>query len=218
MDECRIPGSRPTDLTVSTLTREAQLFIHWCNRAWLEIQGMRTDWNFLYGEFSFDTVADDEDYTLSDIGVDTDFKRWGIDTFRTYLTSAGKADDQWLVHWNYYDFRDTYQFGDQVAARPMVFAVHPQTRALLLGSKPDAVYTVYGNYWKRPTILAADATEVPILDANLHYLIVYKAMMFYGLEQSASEVLARAQNGWDELYPDLEREELPEVQMGAPLG
>jgi hypothetical protein len=42
-------------------------------------------------------------------------------------------------------------------------------------------------------------------------------MQFYGLFESASEVLARGERGETALMAQLEREWLPEVSLGNPL-
>lgn len=217
MDECRIPGARPTSLDAPGLTREAALFKHWADQAWLGIQSARTDWNFLYKDFSFTTTASDEGYTPAEAGV-TDFRKWDENSFRVYLTSAGKADDQWLVPWDYHNYRDTYQFGSQTPGKPFVFAIHPRTNEILLGSVPDGVYTVYGKYWAKPSVLEADDTEVPLNNPALHMLLVYRTMEYYGYEQSAAEILSRAADGWNDLYPTMELEELPDVTYGDGFG
>ena len=111
-------------------------------------------------------------------------------------------------------FRDVYQYGPQVSSRPTVFAVHPN-KSLLLGAVPDKVYTVRGEYWKRPSTLATDATELPLDNEALHMLVVYKVMTFYGYEQSAMEFIQRGADGFRALHPQLEEDELPPVGFGG---
>lgn len=214
MDECRIPGTRPTALD-NTNTREVQLFTGWCDQAWLEIQGVHDNWNFMQGEFSFQTQAAKSTYTKAEVGL-TDHRYWLTDTFRCYRTAVGKADDMWLVEWDYPVFRDTYQFGQQVDSRPFVFTTRPRDSALIFGPQPDDIYTVYGEYRKTPSVLANDSASPSIPD-HLHMIIVYKAMIFYGYEQSAPEVIARGEVGFAKLMTMLSREELPDVTFGEPL-
>jgi hypothetical protein len=52
---------------------------------------------------------------------------------------------------------------------------------------------------------------------HLHQVIVYKAMEYYGLFESAPEVLSRARTGYSALKGQLEREQLPAVYLGNPL-
>jgi hypothetical protein len=138
------------------------------------------------------------------------------DTFRCYKTSIGKSDDMWLFEWDYSAFRDTYQFGSQVPSRPVNFTVRPRDSALILGPVPDDIYTVYGEYRKVPQVLVDD-TDEPLIKAHLQPVIIYKAMTFYGLEQSAAEVLTRGETGFMRLMTAMEREELPKVSFGNPL-
>jgi mannitol/fructose-specific phosphotransferase system IIA component len=60
-------------------------------------------------------------------------------------------------------------------------------------------------------------TDVPGIPENLHMVIVYKAMEYYGLFESAGEVLQRARVGFSSLRGQLEREQLPSVYLGNPL-
>jgi hypothetical protein len=48
-------------------------------------------------------------------------------------------------------------------------------------------------------------------------LIVYKAMQYYGLFESAPEVLSRGQQQYNALMSQLEREQLEVVHLGNPL-
>jgi hypothetical protein len=213
--ECGVSGSGPSS-TVSQ-TGEAKRLVDWINAAWLEIQGLHDTWHFMRDTFSFQTVAGTGDYTPTAAGL-SDHRYWFKDTLRTYKTALGLADEQWLIEWEYQVFRNTYRFGLQTTqqGRPVVFAEKPMDKALMLGSVPDDVYTVVGEYQKKPTQLSGD-TDTPEMPEHLHQVIVYKAMEYYGLFESAPEVLSRARTGYSALKGQLEREQLPAVYLGNPL-
>lgn len=210
--ECGVNGVGPA--SVLEQTGEAKRLVDWINDAWLEIQGLHDNWGFMREDFSFQTNASAGDYSLTDIGL-TDHRYWHRDTLRVYSTALGVVDEQWLVEWEYAPFRNTYRFGLQTTGRPVVFAVKPKGSELMFGAAPDAVYTVVGEYQRAPTALAAN-TDTPDIPTHLHMIIVYKAMEYYGLYESAGEVLARGQKQFATLLTQLEREELPEITIGGP--
>jgi hypothetical protein len=125
-------------------------------------------------------------------------------------------DEQWLVEWEYQVFRNTYRFNVQVNGRPVVFAIKPNGKAVMLGQIPDDVYLISGEYQVLPTSMTADA-DVPAMPEHLHLAIVYKAMQFYGLFEAAPEVLSKGNTEFSRLMNQLEREQLPELYLGNPL-
>lgn len=211
--ECGVNGVGPA--SVLEQTGEAKRLVDWINTAWLEIQGLHDNWGFMREDFSFQTVIGTGDYTPADAGL-TDHRYWHTDTFRTYETATGVSDEQYLIEWPYADFRNIYRYGLQTSQRPCVFAIKPNGSDILLGPKPNAVFTVAGEYQRAPTELAANA-DIPDLPTHLHMLIVYKAMEYYGLYEAASEVLSRGQAQSTKLMAQLEREELPAITLGRSL-
>lgn len=173
-------------------------------------------------DFSFQLAQGTGDYTPTGNAPTgaalSDFKKWWTDTLRVYRTSIGVGDEQWLVNWPYSVFRDTYRYNLQstLQGRPVVFAVRPRDNALMFGAIPDATYTCVGEYQIAPVALTAD-TDTPAIDTDLHEVIVYKAMLSYGIEQAAGEVIARATAKYNELLGRMRDKYLPEVRLSAPL-
>lgn len=211
--ECGVAGTGP--LSVVNQNNEAKRLVDYINDAWLEIQGLHDTWGFMREPFSFQTAPDVGDYSPGAAGL-TDFRHWHRETLRCYRTADGVADEQWLVEWEYQTFRNTYRYALQTSGRPVVFAVKPKGNDLMFGSIPDGVYTVDGEYQRTPSLLVTD-TDTPDIPAHLHMVIVYRAMEFYGMYESAGEVLARAQRGYRQYLTMLEREELPTPYLGDPL-
>jgi hypothetical protein len=125
-------------------------------------------------------------------------------------------DEQWLVEWEYQVFRNTYRFNVQVNGRPVVFAIMPNDKKVMLGQIPDDIYQISGEYQILPVSLAAN-TDTPAAPTHLHMAIVYKAMEYYGLYEAAPEVLQRGATQFSRLRNQLEREQLPELYLGNPL-
>lgn len=203
-------------------TGASQRLVDWINSAWLEIQGVHNTWNWMRKRFAWETVAGVGDYlptaltnTLTASPM-TDLRYWYKDTFRCQKKSIGIQDEQWLVEWEYYVFRNTYRFNLQTVGRPVVFGENPQGKAIMLGAIPDDVYIITGEYQERASSLVAD-TDIPDIPEEYHMIIVYKAMISYGLFEAASEVIQRGQDEYQRLLTQLEREQLQEVYLGNPL-
>lgn len=71
-------------VTTIGLTGEGLRLCNWVNEAWLDIQAMRTDWEWLRKSVSFPTVTNKSTYTLAQIGNSSDFSFWARDTWRNY--------------------------------------------------------------------------------------------------------------------------------------
>lgn len=196
--------------------------VNWINTAWLEIQGLHNTWNWMRQKFQWQTVAGTGDYLPTEItnqlnsSLMTDLRYWYKDTFRCRKASIGIQDEQWLVEWEYYVFRNTYRFNLQTNGRPVVFGENPQGKAIMLGQIPDDVYLITGEYQQKARSMAANADE-PNFPEAYHLMIVYKAMEYYGLFEAASEVVARGQKQYQALLTQLEHEQLQEVYLGNPL-
>jgi hypothetical protein len=196
--------------------------VNWINSAWLEIQGLHNTWNWMRHKFQWETVTGTGDYLPTAItnqltgNLMTDLRYWYKDTFRAQKKSIGVQDEQWLVEWEYYVFRNTYRFNLQVVGRPVVFAENPQGKAIMPGQAPDDVYLITGEYQKKAYALVNNTDEPDIPEAY-HLMIVYKAMVSYGLFEAAAEVIQRGQAEYQNLLTQLEREQLQEVYLGNPL-
>ena len=217
--ECGVVGTIPS---VAGQTGMYAKLINWTNDAWLEIQGMHDNWNWMREPFAFNTVANTGDYNPNSITNTvtgqpmTDLRYWWKDTFRCQRVSIGVQDEQWLVEWEYQVFRNTYRFNVQMPGRPVVFAIRPNEKEVMLGQVPDDIYQISGEYQVLPSSMAAN-TDTPAMPTHLHLAIVYKAMQFYGLYEAAPEVLSKGNIEFSRLMNQLEREQLPELYLGNPL-
>lgn len=115
-EKCGITGSGPS--TTLSQTGEMLRVVNWIDEAWLQIQTLSDWWQWMRGDFSFDTIAAQREYVPSASPLSlTNFARWYTDpdhTWRAYLLSAGKATEQFLVEEpNYQVYRDTYLFGSE---------------------------------------------------------------------------------------------------------
>jgi hypothetical protein len=211
--EAGVSGTGPA--SVLSQTGEMKRIVDWVNTAWEDIQLSRTNWNWMRADFSFDTTLDDYDYTAAEAGITTRFSQWDTDTIKSFRTSVGVSNEFELGELLYSRYRSIYLVGPQPSGTPICFSLAPD-RKLLLGPKPDGVFTVSGQYWKTPQVLAVDADE-PEMPAEFHMLIVWKALEMYGYYEAASECVGRGQKYGNRYMNRLELNQLPDVMMAEPL-
>ena len=70
--------------TVINQSGELARMVNWINDAWLDIQSLKTDFDFMRATASFRTVAGEYNYPMSQIGV-SNYVNWDTTTFRNYV-------------------------------------------------------------------------------------------------------------------------------------
>lgn len=213
--ECSSKATLPTTV-VDQIGINGQL-VNWVSDAWVDLQSSQEHWRWMRKPFSFPLTVSEADYPpFATVGVHANianFARWHTDTFRLYRTVTGVSDEQFLVEFEWDEFRDTYRFGPRAAqTRPGAFGIRPHDDAILFDAAPDDLYTCNGEYQEEPARLAAD-DDLPAVEDRFHMLIVYYAMIKYGIDQAAPEVVSRAQAGIAMLQPEFERRYLPKMRL-----
>jgi hypothetical protein len=171
--------------------------------------------------FSLQTVALDDTYAFSDcIDDDTSsaisrFSRFLPEGFKIYLTSSGVGTQGWLTYIVWDDFKQIFKIGTQNESYPSFVTFDPANN-IVLGAKPDGIYTVTGDYQRSPQILSADS-DVPEMPAQFHDLIWLGALRRYAAYESAPEVWGEAKAQYSELMRHLDANQLPEPRFAVPL-
>jgi hypothetical protein len=209
-----IPGTGPT--TVTAQTGELARMVNYVIDAWTDIQSMHQDWEWMRTSTTFTSVDGQGTYTLADLAI-TDHGRWIPDSFRCYNTAAGQASEIFLGHEDYNTWRDTWQYGATrtTTGQPIVFAITP-VKAIGLGPVPSAGYTITGDYYTAPVVLASDS-DTPAAPSQFHNVIIYRAMMSYGSYESAPEVYQRGELEYKRIMRLMEQDRLPEVTICGSL-
>lgn len=221
--ECRVAGTGPSTV-IAQVGRLADI-VAWVAQAYTEIQSSK-DWNWLRSTFTVNTVANDDTYAYSDCtdsrlsATISRFGKWWLDhhgepNCTIYLTSAGVGGENYLTPIDWASFRERYKRGTQTTGQPIHVAIDPQNN-LVLGPKPDAIYTINGEYQMSPQTLAANV-DVPEMPARFHSLIMYRAMEKYGASNNAPEVFNRGGYEGRIMMRGLERDQLPPVTLAGPL-
>lgn len=209
-----IPGTGPT--TVVGQTGEMGRVVLWVRQAWTDIERRHPYWTFKRKNLFFATTEGQQNYGLVRMDA-ADLAELDAQSLRLYDASVGVSSEQFLVEWGYDVFRDTYQYAEQQPGRPVVFAVDPADRDLLLGPIPNSgQYVVRGKYWRRAITPTADA-DVPAFPEEFHSVIVQRALMKYAGYEAAPEVKQTAMEEYRNLIRELERDQLPAISFGESL-
>jgi hypothetical protein len=190
------------------------------------------------GDFTTDFSTDFLTASNGTCGIpESVFGKWDRDTFRCFTTatagdfssdfntdftnnapSGGFSDEMFLDEIPYDSWRDGYMLGAmrRVRTRPVVIAVGPD-QSLCLGPPPNGNYTITGDFWIAPSVMASD-TDVPIgLPSRFHMLIVYRCMLKYAGYESAPEVFERATQENNGMYAQLMAARAPRMAWGGAL-
>ena len=210
--EAGISGTGPA--AVAGQTGEMLRVVEWIAAAYEDVQTAHATWRFLREDFSFPTIADTQEYTPAAASI-TDLASWIRQDMRLYLTSA--ADEQFLQDMPWDDFRIAAMYGSNrlVTGRPILASIKPNN-SLMLWQTPDDVYTVLGEYYTVPDVMALDA-DIPIIPARFHLAIVWKALMYYGAYTAADEKYAHGKNQYSRQMRALENDQLERIRYGEPL-
>lgn len=204
-------GASGTDSTVVGSTGEWSRLVTWCNAAWEEIQRRHTNWNWMRQSISFASIASQGEYAYISAPLSiTSFASWDITRFRVYKDAIG--NENFMSFYPYDRFIDTYRIGTNRTALgyPNIITVSPSNSLLVSLIPADTTYTMSGVYYKDVTILALDA-DTPDMPTRFHMAIVYLAMQYYSLWESAPEVMIRGDKMFRRLIVQLENDQLQPV-------
>ncbi len=216
--ECGVSGADLATLQYG-VSNEGRRFSNWINQAWNDLQMARPDWVWMRKEAIFQTILGQGDYSLTEAGAD-DLAEWKTDSFRSYPTAAGTPGEQHMEWIEYTRYRDMYQFSTMRTSPgfPLWLTTNPD-HSLAVWPLPSDAYTIRGEYYRAPSVLAAD-TDSPLsggLPVRFHMLLVYMAMQSYAFFAAAPEVETRATSQRNRILAKLDAWGLPTMEMAGPL-
>ena len=168
--ECSVSGSGVT--TVLNQTGESKRLVQWVQQAHEDIQNYFFDWRFLKKDSSFVTQT-----TTNIIQPASDLNIWDLE--RIY-----DADGNQMEVVEYADVPE--RVDTSVTGKPTRFVLK-NDNTLQADPYPDAAYTYYYDYFRKPYVMVAD-TDTPLFPAHYHRVIVGRAMVYYGNYESAPEI------------------------------
>lgn len=214
--DCGISGDAPE--TVVDQIGEAKRLVDWVAHAWVLIQSLHDDWKFQRRSISFETETGEAFYTTEDCGIEPNtFGNWVRNSFRCYLTSTGQQGELPIeLNPDYDAWRSRWMIGANrtVQSYPIDIAIMPDD-GLALGPKPNGVYTINGDYYLAPILMTQDDDIPHLPKKHSPLIIVHRAMMQYGIYESASEVLADGELLYTTRLNLLEIDQLPQMKMCA---
>lgn len=201
-------------VTVANAPNRQEKIVEWVRDAWEIIQTSRTDWQWLRKEFQTDLLANQARYTPTALSV-ADFARWFptscCDAFTIYDTALGKADETEIQRIDWSTFKAKWDRGVHTANRPIEVAVAPDNR-LCFGPTPNKAYTLRGEYYRKPQVLAADG-DVPLCPEQHHNAIVWRALMLLGDHDEAPAVVATSTAKFQSAFRRLVDDSVGEVSL-----
>lgn len=211
-----VSGTLPS--SVAGQTGRLSKIVFWTNDAWRQIQNRRNAWRWMRAEFGAPdavTVAGTKRYTSASFNL-TRWAEWITeeDTVSSYLQSTGVADEQPLLFMPWSLWKRTYDRGEQQQDRPIHYTISPAGE-FCIGPTPDDTYVIRGEYRKSPQSLTAN-DDVPELPARFHDIIAWYALLLLAEHDEGGQLpLARAGRNYNTLMDDLERDQLPQLVIGA---
>jgi hypothetical protein len=181
--------------------------VDWVSRAWVEVQNKR-DWNFLWGESSFNTIVDKQTYHPDDdLSLSPSLRRWSYASLIHSTTSGDSKFYLKYVPWSTFD--NTLSS----SGTPTQFTIKPD-RSLKFNSVPDTISKVSFEYTRTPQVLSAN-TDIPILPTAHHEVILYQAMLYLAAEQDAPELYQDASRQLMMRLADLSSESIPNPYVAS---
>lgn len=209
--------SSAAPVNVENQVGERLLFVNYTRRALRYIELKRSEWKWMWRDFSAPLLAGQREFTPAQMGL-LDFSSYDRDSMRVYRAADGVSDEQWLVEWDFDIFRDTYLYGNQqtLTGRPVVYAVRPENNAIVVGDIPSEDYVLVGRYHREPQTLTTNV-DVPQMPAKYHEAIAYRAALYYGQREAAAEIINHCSREYNLILSEMLRTEIPDVNFQEPL-
>jgi len=159
----------------------------------IELQDDRLNWEWMVRTVQFGAIPDQQEYAVDDIFQATllsqatttfdptaeylAFGRWRRDNPSTshyiekYDDDGNRMYRHRLVYLRHDHFRARFN-DSQSTGQPAYMTYRPDTNAILLHPVPDSRYFILADYYVQPQLLAHNS-EIPILPAPFHLMLVY---------------------------------------------
>lgn len=214
--ECRMPGNGPS--TTLNQTGVYLKLVNWIDDSWLDIQNWHDQWRFMWATDSFTTRVGVYDYDL-DTETGESIGVLATNSFKIYDSDDGVTSEGGLPFHHYDYWRANFSAGftglDNNTPGYITLLPNEQVR---VGPPPDkATYVISFDHYRDAQIFSADADTPTGLPTRFHRLIVYRAMMMFGLDQEAPTIFASGEGRFENMMGDLERSQLAPAGFGLPL-
>lgn len=203
--------------SVSNQTGRQLKCVEWTREAWTQIQNDNADWSFLRSEFTSQLLANVMTYAPASFSLPSGVTKWLMDLpERQSMTiyPVGAQDQEVPLRQISYDlWRERFNRGVHDPLQPVYWASAPDG-SFLVGPKPDQAYVIRGEYVRQPQVLALDG-DVPIMPAQYHNAIVWRACALLAEHDEAPMARQSAALKYDAIYRDMVRDLLPDIDLGG---
>ena len=177
--------------------------VNWVIKANNNINLLHTDWQYLATEYS-EVLTIGSTAVAAHSGTES-AKMWDRRSFWIDRDSTRAAPLTWL---DWESFRTDVLPG----ATPTSFSkpsiiTQKRNGSLILDVPSDLAYTLTGEFYRVPTLLAADA-DIPEMPVEYHRLIICEAAVKYGNKEAALEVINGMEAEYAYLIEKLEGDQL----------
>jgi hypothetical protein len=203
--ECGLSGTDTSPTSVIGQSGEMLAVVNWVGSAWLAIQSLRK-WDWLW-EIAPLTLAADAN-TIA-----------GTVSHERYAKDSMMAGERELTYLPWPQFRARFQADEIVDGDPQHWTVRPD-RTLVFDARPDAEMSLTVERYAAPAAMptTGDAdTEEPVMPADQHEAIVWRAVMFYAGFDEASALYQHAKTEYRRIMGSAEIDGLPTIELGASL-
>ena len=209
--ECGVAGVDMT--TVANQTGILKKIINRTTDAWVDIQAQRPYWKFLRNQKQFALTINKRTYDVVDDLTLASKSKW--DKSLSYIFTVDGNDESELSWWDYKVFREAFRVFP--AGRPTIVC-EDLGGSISFNTTPDFAYTVTLDYWMTPESLATDAVT-PAIPEQFHNVIVWKSVMMFAGNETASELYTYASTMYNKVYQALvlDQGELPTRVDNFPL-
>lgn len=212
-------GVEPTSIaTPTSLSQEGRVLLDMINDAWTTLKNEREDWKFFRESINFNTQADKQLYTTSDLTVNNakiaDIVRWDRNGFR--FQQKSDADDIGLTCIHEGDFEKLYTRSGPYnvdKGHPSVITVlEDDSRTLRVYPVPDGAYTVYGRFWYTSGEFSADA-DTPDLPDDFHMMLVWKGVWAMGEHMGKEQAIRMGSQNYNKYHIDLVQNQTQRISL-----
>lgn len=193
-EETGTSGTGP--ITVANQVGEYKRLVNWVNQAYLDVQNKWMDWRFLWKESTVTMVITTSDYSLAADCVMPNEDSFYID--------GNKLDP---IDFDTYR-RDRGAFDDMGTGTPQYFTIMPNEKIRVFPT-PAATGAVLNYEYQRGGLQMSGNTDLPVIPARYHDVILWKAVMMWAAFENADVELKVGQFNYDAAMLRLEANQLP---------
>lgn len=177
------------------------LLVEAVRKSWIELQTYRKDFKFLRSTIDLQLTAGKDLYTIDDIFTDPSlFKSWLAGSFLYNFKPLTFVDyDSWVT------------IAEHTPAPPTSFTIRPQDNAVIFNTL-DGDYTVTLHFMVGIQKLVNNS-DVPLLPAHLHYLIIYGGVMEMAIFTGEMNIYNRYALLHSQMLGSLLRSEVPHTRV-----